>query len=59
MKYTVSLARWYTYEVEADDMDEAIDKATDEYASDMSKPIWTAEYDSCIVEVENKVIYEY
>lgn len=59
MKYTVSLARWYSYEIEADNMDEAIDKATDEYVSDMSCPVCNTEYDSCIVEDENgKKLYE-
>lgn len=59
MIYTVSLAKWYTYEVEADDIDEAIDKATDEYVSDMSSPVCDTEYDSCIVEDENdNKIYE-
>ena len=53
MKYTVSLAKWYSYEVEADDIDEAIDKATDEYVSDMSSPVCDPEYDSCIVDDEN------
>lgn len=59
MKYTVSLAKWYSYEVEADNMDEAINKATDEYVSDMTSPVCDIDYDSCIVEDENnKVIYE-
>lgn len=59
MKYTVNLAKWYSYEVEADNMDEAINKATDEYVSDMSYPVCDTEYDSCIVEDENgEKIYE-
>ena len=59
MIYTVSLAQWYTYEVEADDIDEAIEKATDEYISDISYPVCDTEYDSCIVEDENgEKLYE-
>lgn len=59
MKYTVSLAKWYSYEVETDDIDEAIDKATDEYVSDMRSPVCNTEYDSCIVEdVIGRTVYE-
>jgi hypothetical protein len=59
MKYTVNLARWYLYEIEAGSIDEAIDKATNEYISDMSYPVYNTEYDSCIVEDENgEIVYE-
>lgn len=59
MTYTVSLAKWYTYEVEADDLDEAINKAEDEYVSDITRSTCDIEYNSCIVEDENgEKIYE-
>ena len=51
--YTVSFAQWHTYEVEADDPDEAIDIAHEDFIQDMYRPIATTEYDEIIVEDEN------
>ena len=59
MTYTVSFAKWYTYEVEADNIEEAIKQAENEYVDDITSPVCCTDYDSCIVEDENnKTVYE-
>lgn len=50
-KYTVTFIKYYTYEVEADNEDEAIDLAFEEnFYRDMHSPIADCTYDE--VEVE-------
>lgn len=59
MTYFVSFAQWYTYDIEAENMDEAIEKAQDEFAEDMTSLVANTEYDNVIVENEDgKVLYE-
>ena len=38
-KYRVDFAQWYSYDVEAEDEDEAIELAEEEFATDMRSPI--------------------
>ena len=38
MKYTIRFARWYDYEIEADNEDEAIELAEEEFESDIRSP---------------------
>ena len=38
-KYRVEFAQWYSYEVEADTEDEAVEQAEEEFATDMRSPI--------------------
>ena len=50
-KYTVTVTKYYTYEIEADDEDEAIESALEEYFyPEMRCPIADCFYDD--VEVE-------
>lgn len=51
--YTVSFAQWHTYEVEADDPDEAIDIAQEDFIQDMCRPIANTIYDEVMVENED------
>jgi hypothetical protein len=46
-------AQWHTYEVEADNPEEAIDIAQEDFIDDMRRPIANTEYDEIIVEDEN------
>ena len=50
MKYSVVITRYNYYTVEAEDEDEAEEKAIEEYESDMRRPIANTHYDE--VEVE-------
>lgn len=50
MKYSVVITRYSYYTVEAEDEDEAEEKAIEEYESDMLSPIADTSYDE--VEVE-------
>lgn len=50
MKYSVVITRYSYYTVEAEDEDEAEEKAIEEYQSDMLSPIADTSYDE--VEVE-------
>lgn len=52
MKYTVRFERYYTYEIEADNEDEAFDNAYEEYQSDMRYPIADTWYDWVSVDCE-------
>ena len=38
MKYTIRFAQWYDYEIEADNEDEAIELAEEEFESDIRSP---------------------
>lgn len=51
--YTVSFAQWHEYEVEADNPDEAIDKAQEDFIHDMYRPIAITSYDEVMVEDED------
>lgn len=51
-KYTVSFAQWSTYEVEADNVDEAIGQAKEEFNHDMRSPIANTIWDEMTVENE-------
>lgn len=51
--YTVSFAQWHTYEVEAENPEEAIDIAQEDFIQDMCRPIANTEFDEIIVEDEN------
>ena len=52
MKYTVYFTRYYTYDVEADNEDDAFDKAYDEFSSDNRCPIADLSYDEVEIEAE-------
>lgn len=45
MKYSVVITRYSYYTVEAEDEDEAEEKAIEEYESDMCSPIADTSYD--------------
>lgn len=49
-KYTITFIKYYTYEVEADNEDEAIDEAEELFSSEMRRPIADCTYDE--VEVD-------
>jgi hypothetical protein len=51
--YYVNFAQWYSYEVEADNSDEAIKLAQDEFLEDVRCPVCRTEYDEVQVEDEN------
>jgi hypothetical protein len=51
-KFTVSFAQWNVYEVEADNVEEAIEQAEEEFESDMRDPIANIVWDEMIVENE-------
>ena len=46
MKYTVTFEKYYTYEVEANDYDEAFDNAYEEFKSDMRYLVADMSYDN-------------
>lgn len=50
MTYTVTFVQYHTYEVEADDENEAFDNAYDEFQSDMRCSIACVNYDYAKVE---------
>ena len=52
-KFTVRFAQWMEYEIEADNVDEAIEQAEEEYDYDMSSPIANTVWDEVIVENEH------
>lgn len=51
--YCVNFAQWYSYEVEANSPDEAIEFAQDEFLDDVRCPVCRTEYDEVQVEDEN------
>ena len=51
-KYTVNFVQWHTYEVEADNVDEAIEQAGEEFRDDMSNPVANTLWDEMVVENE-------
>lgn len=51
-KFTVSFAQWSVYEVEADNVDEAIEQAEEEFCDDMRNPVANILWDEMIVENE-------
>lgn len=53
MTYVVSFAQWDTYEVEAENVNEAIDKAYEDFHAEKSRPIANTIYDEVIVENED------
>lgn len=53
MKYIISFAQWVSYEIEADNVDEAIEEAEEQYGYDMREPIANTVWDEMIVEDEN------
>ena len=48
--YTVTFTLYYTYEVEADNEDEAFDNAYEEFCSDMRYPVASTSYDFVHIE---------
>lgn len=48
--YTVTFTLYYTYEVEADNEDEAFDNAYEEFCSDMRYPVASTSYDFVDIE---------
>ena len=52
MKYTVKFEQYHTYEVEADSKDEALDKAHDEFLSDMYYPAANTWYDAVDIDCD-------
>lgn len=53
MKYTVRFTQWHDYEIEAENVDEAIDLAQEEFESDMHSPIANTVWDEMTVENED------
>jgi hypothetical protein len=53
MTYTVSFAQWDTYEVEAENVEEAIDKAYKDFHTEKTRPIARTDYDEVIIENED------
>ena len=49
-KFKVWFTQYYSYEVEAEDEDVAIDLAFDDFHSEMCQPIARTYYDDCEVE---------
>lgn len=49
-KFKVWFTQYYSYEVEAEDEDVAIDLALDDFYSEMRRPIARTYYDECEVE---------
>ena len=49
-KFKVWFTQYYSYEVEAEDEDTAIDLALDDFHSEMRRPIARTYYDDCEVE---------
>ena len=45
MKYTVTFVKYYDYEIEANNENEAMDKAYEEYCNSMHSPIADTTYD--------------
>lgn len=52
-KFTVRFAQWTEYEIEADNVDEAIEQAEEKYDYDMSSSIASPVWDEVIVENEH------
>lgn len=53
MNYTISFAQWVSYEIEADNINEAIEQAEKQFDKDMRSPIANTIWDEMIVENEN------
>lgn len=53
MNYIVRFAQWVSYEIEADNPDEAIEQAEEQYDYDMRCPISNTVWDEMIIENEN------
>jgi hypothetical protein len=51
--FTVRFIQQYEYEVEANDVDEAMDNAEEQFSYDMRSPIANTVWDEMIVEDEN------
>jgi hypothetical protein len=51
--FTVRFIQQYEYQVEANDVDEAMDNAEEEFSYDMHSPIANTVWDEMIVEDEN------
>lgn len=49
-RFKVWFTQYYSYEVEAEDEDVAIDLALDDFHSEMRRPIARTHYDDCEVE---------
>ena len=49
-KYKVWFTQYYSYEVEAEDEDVAMDLALEDFYSEMCRPIARTYYDDCEVE---------
>ena len=57
MKYEVTFTRYHSYDIEADNEDEAIELAEEEFESDMRSPIADCYYDEvdCLI-VEDEYV---
>lgn len=54
MSYKVTFVQYYTYDVEAEDEDEACDKAYKEFQSDIRCSVASAWYDDIEIECEDE-----
>jgi hypothetical protein len=54
MKYNVTFYQYHTYEVDADNEDEAIDKAFDDFIDYMRRPTAHTDYDEVKVRKVNE-----
>ncbi len=54
MKYYVNFIQYHEYEVEADSESEAEDKAYEEFASDMRRPIAQCWYDDVEIDCDKE-----
>lgn len=50
--FTVNIAQWHSYEVDAETLDEAINNAKDEFYSDMRFPLANFGYEEMFVDDE-------
>lgn len=55
MKYLVTFEKYYTYEVEANNEDEAFDNAYEDFRCDMRYPVADTSYDSVEVCLNGKL----
>jgi hypothetical protein len=53
MKYCIKFAQWYEYEVEAENIDEAIEAAEENFCDDMRSPIANIVWDEVVVDEIN------
>ncbi len=54
MKYTVCFTQTYTYEVEAESREEAIDLASEDFEEELSSPFARTDYDDIEIYEEDE-----